>query len=57
MQGVYAIKREGTALNALQNAITHESTMNYEAIFEGFIEKGIDPDASLPRQNVFTYHA
>lgn len=51
------MKREDAAMNALQNAISHESTMNYESIFNGFIEKGINPDDILPRQNVFTFNA
>lgn len=49
--------RAEAALLALQNAITHESTMNYGAIFEGFAEKGVNADDILPRQNVFTFNA
>jgi antirestriction protein ArdC len=51
------MKREDTAIQALQNAITHESTINYEAIFDGFAEKGIDANNILPRQNIFTFNA
>ena len=51
------MKREDAAMNALQNAISHESTMNYESIFAGFMEKGINPEDILPRQNVFTFNA
>jgi hypothetical protein len=42
---------------ALRNAVTRNSTMNYETIFEGFIEMGIDPDDIRPRENVFTFNA
>lgn len=42
---------------ALQNALSHESLMNYETIIEGFAEKGIDPDDIEPRVNVFTFNA
>ena len=42
---------------ALRNAVTRCSTMNYETIFEGFIEMGIDPDDIRPRENVFTFNA
>lgn len=42
---------------ALANAVTRESTMNYEAIFDGFAAKGIDLDDILPRENVFTFDA
>jgi hypothetical protein len=31
--------------------------MNYGAIFQGFMEKGIPESEILPRENVFTYHA
>jgi hypothetical protein len=42
---------------ALDNAVGRKSTMNYDAIFEGFAEKGIDMDDILPRENVFTFDA
>lgn len=42
---------------ALSNALAERSVMNYEAIFEGFIEKGIPADQIVPRENVFTYNA
>lgn len=42
---------------ALQNALSSDSTMNYEAIFLGFIEKGIAEDEIKPRENIFTYRA
>ncbi|HEY8096944.1 MAG TPA: ArdC-like ssDNA-binding domain-containing protein [Methylobacter sp.] len=42
---------------ALKNAITNQSTMNYEGIFDGFMEKGISPDDIKPRENIFTFDA
>lgn len=51
------MNREDAALQALQNAIGNESTMNYETIFDGFMEKGIPSDQIQPRQNVFTFNA
>lgn len=45
------------AAQALNNAVTNTSTANYEAIFNGFMEKGINPQDILPRENVFTYNA
>lgn len=42
---------------ALSNAVGRQSTMNYAAIFEGFMEKGIPEDQINPRENVFTFNA
>src|SRR5260370_18086538 len=42
---------------ALGRAIGNQSTMNYGAIYRGFMEKGILESDILPRENVFTYHA
>jgi hypothetical protein len=42
---------------ALENAVTGESVANYQAIFDGFTEKGIAPADILPRVNVFTFNA
>lgn len=42
---------------ALQRAEQGESALNYDAIFEGFIAKGIEKDDILPRENVFTFDA
>lgn len=42
---------------ALTNATSRQSTMNYAAIFEGFTAKGIPADQIVPRENVFTFHA
>lgn len=51
------LNRDQVAAEALRNALTERSVMNYEAIFEGFIEKGIPVDQIVPRENVFTYNA
>ncbi|GEM_PF-1365448 len=45
------------AAQALNNAVTNTSTANYDAIFNGFMEKGINPQDIAPRENVFTYNA
>ena len=42
---------------ALNNAKAERSFVNYPAIIEGFIEKGISADEIQPRENVFTYNA
>ena len=42
---------------ALQNAKSQNSLMNYAAIIEGFAEKGVPVDDILPRENVFTFNA
>ena len=42
---------------ALTNAVTGESMANYQAIFDGFVAMGIDPDDVKPRENVFTFNA
>src|SRR5439155_27366021 len=51
------IDREQMQQEALGRAIGNQSTMNYGAIFQGFMEKGIPESDILPRENVFTYHA
>jgi len=51
------IDRERMQQDALGRAIGNQSTMNYGAIFQGFMEKGIPESDILPRENVFTYHA
>jgi len=51
------MKREEIQAQALTNAISRESTANYEAIFEGFMAMGIDEEDILPRENVFTFNA
>lgn len=42
---------------ALKNAVSQQSTMNYEPIILGFIEKGIPAEDITPRENVFTFNA
>lgn len=42
---------------ALINAATGQSLMNYGSIFDGFAAKGILLDDIKPRENVFTFHA
>jgi antirestriction protein ArdC len=54
--------QDNTAVQAqhresLLNAISRDSTMNYAAIVEGFVEKGISIDQIIPRENVFTFNA
>lgn len=45
------------AQEALNRATSNQSESNYDAIFEGFMDKGISPNDIHPRENVFTYHA
>lgn len=42
---------------ALNNAVNNESTRNYAAIFDGFINMGIRELDIKPRVNIFTYKA
>ena len=42
---------------ALTNAKNSKSFVNYDAIFNGFMEMGIAPDAISPRENVYTFNA
>lgn len=51
------MQKQEIQINALHNAISHQSTMNYQAIIEGFAEKGIPLDQIVPRENVFTFNA
>ena len=44
-------------IDALDRAENGESLANYEAIFEGFIARGIPEEDIKPRVNVFTYNA
>ena len=43
--------------DALDRAENGQSLANYEAIFEGFIARGIPEEDIKPRVNVFTYNA
>lgn len=49
--------KEEVKAQALANATGNSSVANYDAIYEGFMEKGIDEEDILPRENVFTYNA
>lgn len=51
------MKKEQIQQQALANAVTGQSVMNYDAIFNGFIEKGVPGHEILPRENVFTFNA
>lgn len=42
---------------ALDRAENGQSMMNYDTIYDGFEEMGIDPDEIEPRENVLTYNA
>jgi hypothetical protein len=42
---------------ALRNALSGQSAMNYRTIIDGFSQRGIDPQDIRPRYNVFTFHA
>jgi hypothetical protein len=49
--------RQEIAAQALANAVTGQSTMNYGSIYAEFTDRGIPPADIKPRENVFTYHA
>jgi len=62
--GAKASKRKGAGkdrtaiqLEALTNAVSQQSTMNYSAIFDGFAAMGIAPEDIKPRENVFSFNA
>jgi hypothetical protein len=46
-----------TMNESLERAMTGESLMNYQAIYEGFLAKGIPMSEIRPRENVFTFWA
>jgi len=50
-------KTEMMREESLDRARTGNSVANYQAIFEGFLAKGIAEDAINPRENVFTFNA
>lgn len=49
--------RQEAAQHALNRATQNQSFSNYDAIYEGFMEKGIEEEDILPRENVFTFDA
>ena len=49
--------RAARQAEALTRAVSSQSVMNYAAIYEGFLEKGIPESEILPRENVFTFNA
>lgn len=49
--------RAAIAAQALKNATENNSVANYQAIFDGFAEKGIPAEEIEPRINVLTYNA
>ncbi len=51
------VRREAIAAQALTKAVSSQSTMNYQAILEGFAKRGVPLDQIIPRQNIFTFHA
>lgn len=51
------MKSQEIQAQALQNAKSQNSLMNYAAIIEGFAEKGVPVAEILPRENVFTFNA
>ncbi len=52
MHDLIALERK-----ALVNALSGRSTMNYQAIIDGFRAKGVAVEDIKPRENVFTFHA
>jgi len=49
-----ALERQREALARAQQG---RSTMNYGTVLDGFIDKGIDANDIIPRENVFTFAA
>jgi len=45
------------AFESYQRAVTGQSMMNYQTIFDGFKALGIDESEIKPRENVLTYNA
>ena len=45
------------SLESLNRAKNGDSLANYQAIMQGFAEKGIAANDIIPRENVFTYNA
>ena len=45
------------SLESLNRAKNGDSLANYQAIMQGFADKGIAANDIIPRENVFTYNA
>ena len=45
------------SLESLNRAKNGDSLANYQAILQGFADKGIPANDIIPRENVFTYNA
>ena len=48
---------QATINEAYGRAVAGQSVMNYAAIYEGFLAKGIPESEIKPRENVFTFWA
>lgn len=51
------MKKAEIQQQALSNALSQNSTYNYQAIFNGFSSMGIELVDIKPRENIFTYNA
>lgn len=51
------MRKQAIEQEALSNAVSRQSVMNYAGIFEGFMSRGIPENEIRPRENVFTYNA
>lgn len=51
------MRKQEMEQQALTNAVSNQSMMNYAPIFAGFMAMGIPESAITPRENVFTYNA
>ena len=45
------------SIESLNRAKNGDSLANYQAIMQGFADKGIAANDIIPRENVFTYNA
>jgi antirestriction protein ArdC len=52
-----SMSRDEIQAQALQNALSNQSAMNYQTIIDGFVEKGVPVEDIIPRRTVFTYNA
>jgi antirestriction protein ArdC len=51
------MQTETMKYEALNRAVTGQSVMNYSAIYQGFMARGIPENEIIPRQNVLTFWA